>query len=74
LLSSWFSATIFILWVHIKDSVYVSSMPRGLPQLRQRIVEAVAAVHREMLQRVWQELDHRIDVCRVTSGGYVEHL
>jgi hypothetical protein len=32
-------------------------VPRDLRQLRQRIVEAVAAIDRQMLQRVWQELD-----------------
>jgi len=32
-------------------------MPRDLPQLRQRIVEAVAAIDRQILQRVSQELD-----------------
>jgi hypothetical protein len=32
--------------------VYVPPMPRDLPQLRQRIVEAVAAIDRQMLQRV----------------------
>ena len=26
------------------------------------------------MQRVWQELDYRIDICRVTEGGYIEHL
>jgi hypothetical protein len=49
-------------------------MPRDLPQLRQRIVEAVAAIDCQMLQRVWQELDYRIDICRVTKGGHIEHL
>jgi hypothetical protein len=49
-------------------------MPRDLPQLRQRIVEAVAAIDSHMLQRVWQELDYRIDICRVTKGGHIEHL
>ena len=24
--------------------------------------------------RVWQELDYRIDICRVTKGGHIEHL
>jgi hypothetical protein len=24
--------------------------------------------------RVWQELDYRIDICRVTKGGYIEYL
>jgi hypothetical protein len=49
-------------------------MPRDLPQLQQRIVEAVAAIGCETLQRVWQEFDYRIDVCRFTKGGYIEHL
>jgi hypothetical protein len=49
-------------------------MPRDLPELRQRIVEAVAAIDRQMFQRVWQELDYRIDICRVTKGGHIEHL
>jgi hypothetical protein len=39
-----------------------------------RTVEAVAVIDRQMLQRVWQELDYRIDICRVTKGGYMEHL
>jgi hypothetical protein len=49
-------------------------MPRDLTQLRQRIVEAVAAINRRMLQSVWQELDYSIDICRVTKGGHIEHL
>jgi len=27
-----------------------------------------------MLKRVWQEIEYRIDVCRVTRGAYIEHL
>jgi hypothetical protein len=26
------------------------------------------------IARVWQELDYRIDICRVTKGGHIEHL
>jgi hypothetical protein len=26
------------------------------------------------LTRVWQELEYRIDVCRVTRGAHFEHL
>jgi hypothetical protein len=38
-------------------------------------MEAFAAIDRQMLQRVWQELDYRIDICRViTKGGHIEHL
>jgi hypothetical protein len=27
-----------------------------------------------MLMRVWQELEYRIDMCRVTGGAHIEHL
>ena len=28
----------------------------------------------KLFQRVSQELDYRIDVCRVTKGAHIEHL
>jgi len=28
----------------------------------------------DMLQTVWNELDYRVDVCRITKGAHVEHL
>ena len=34
------------------------------------ITAAVKPVTPDMLQRVWSELDYRIDVCRVTSGAH----
>jgi hypothetical protein len=37
-------------------------------------VEAVAAIDRQILQRVWQELDYKFDICLVTKGGHIEHL
>ena len=33
---------------------------------------AVNSVTPDMLQRVWSELDYRIDVCRVTRGRHIE--
>ena len=26
------------------------------------------------LQTVWNELDYRADVCRITKGAHIEHL
>jgi hypothetical protein len=49
-------------------------MPRDLPQLRRSFVEAVAAIDRQMLQRVWQELHYRIDTFCVTKGEHIERL
>jgi hypothetical protein len=58
----------FFLWGYVKDRVYVPPLPRDLPELRLRIMDAVANIDVHMLERVWQELDCRIDVCRVTKG------
>ena len=49
-------------------------MPLDLAELRQRIEHAVAGIAHQMLVRVWQELDYRIHVWRVTNGGHMEHL
>jgi len=27
-----------------------------------------------MLQTVWNELDYRVDVCRITKGAHIERL
>jgi hypothetical protein len=37
-------------------------------------MEAVAAFDCQILQRVWQELDYRIDICCATKGGHTDHL
>jgi hypothetical protein len=51
----------------------IKFLPRDLPQLRQRIVVTVAAIDRQILQRVWKVLNYRIDICRVTKCGHFEH-
>jgi len=35
---------------------------------------AVRRLHADMLQIVWNELDFRVDVCRITKRAHVEHL
>jgi len=35
---------------------------------------AVETIIPDLLIRVWQELDYRFDVCRVTKGAHIEHL
>jgi hypothetical protein len=62
----------FFLWGYVKNKVYVPTLPRDLSELRQRIVAAVDTIDVDMLQRVWKELDYRIDVCRVTRGGHMD--
>jgi hypothetical protein len=38
------------------------------------IIAAVKNIHAPMLTRVWQELEYRMDVCRVTRGVHIEHV
>jgi hypothetical protein len=45
-----------------------------IDDLKRRITEAVAAVTCDMLQRVWEKLDYRFDICRVTRGAHIECL
>jgi hypothetical protein len=42
--------------------------------LKALIIAAVKNIDARTLTRVWQELEYRIDVCRVTSGAHIEHL
>jgi hypothetical protein len=68
----------FIPWPHsvamLKIKFTCPSLPRDLPELQQRIMDIVDTIDVDMLQCVWQELDYRIDVCRVTRGRHMEHL
>jgi len=58
----------------ISCKVFVTPLPRDLADLKAQIIAAVKNIDAPMLMRVWQELEYRIDVCRVTSGANIEHL
>ena len=45
--------------VHHGDMAYIDTIFTLLPHTH---------------QRVWQQLEYRIDVCRVTRGAHIEHL
>jgi transposase len=64
----------FFLWGYVKDKVYVPPLTSDLDELKQRITRAVESINVDMLHRVWNELDYRLDVCRVTRGAHIEHL
>jgi len=38
----------------------------GIPELKVRI--------RTAIETVWNELDYRVDVCRITKSAHIEHL
>ncbi|PNF26251.1 hypothetical protein B7P43_G02649 [Cryptotermes secundus] len=64
----------FFLWGFIKDSVYVPPLSTSIHELRDRIMHALQAITADMLQRVWDESDYRVDVCRVTQHAHIEGL
>ncbi|GFY39944.1 uncharacterized protein TNIN_84641 [Trichonephila inaurata madagascariensis] len=64
----------FFLWGFIKDKVFVPPLPRDLVELRGRIRNEFSAVTREMLVRVWTEIENRLDICRVMKGAHIECL
>jgi len=42
-------------------------------KMKVRIRTAIETITSDMLQ-TWNELDYRVDVCRITKGAHVEHL
>jgi hypothetical protein len=58
----------------VTDNVYIPPMPVDLQELRDRIVNAIALVDVTFLNKLWDELEYRLDVWRITSGSHTEHL
>ena len=54
--------------------VYAPPLPPSILELKVRIRTAVETITADMLQTVWNELDYRVDVCRITKGAHIEHL
>ena len=58
----------------MKNLVHVPPLPANVNDLKQRITTALETVTQDMLQRVWEELGYRLDMCRVSGGAHIEHL
>ena len=54
------------LFIHIGVKI------NDLAHLKARITEAINSVTPDMLGRVWDELEYRLDVCRATNGSHIE--
>jgi hypothetical protein len=64
----------FFLWEFVKDSVYIPPLPMSLKELRDQIMHALQTITVDMLHRVWDEFDYRVDACRMTQGAHIEGL
>jgi hypothetical protein len=58
----------------VKEKVFVPPQHVSIPDLKNRIEGVLATITPDLLIRVWQELDYRLDVCRVTKGAHIENL
>jgi hypothetical protein len=58
-------------WGYVNNYVYMDEN-RDLNHLKARRREAAEQVTRHMLQRVWREVEYRVDICSVTDGAQVE--
>ena len=54
--------------------VYVPPLNASIPELKVRIRTSIETITADMLQTVWNEIDYRVDVCRITKGAHIEHL
>ena len=45
-----------------------------IPELKVKIRTAIETITAGMLQTVWNEIDYRVDVCRITKCAHIEHL
>jgi hypothetical protein len=50
-----------ILWGYTKEQVFVPPLPLDIGELKLRITAAIETVNRNLLQRIWDELDYRQD-------------
>lgn len=64
----------FFVWGYVKDEVFTPPLPTNLPELKARINSVFQQIDRDMLHKVWDELNYRLDVCRITRGAHIEHL
>jgi hypothetical protein len=54
--------------------VFVPPLPLDIDELKLRVTAAIETIGRNMLEREWDKLDYRLNICRVTNGVHIEHL
>jgi hypothetical protein len=70
-LKKFFFRTRDIWCVHHGDTPHINTIFKCL---KARIIAAVKNIDVPMLTHVRQELEYRIDVCRVTRGAHIEYI
>jgi hypothetical protein len=60
--------------VQVSHALLSSLLMLTAHEIRDQITHALQAITADMLHRVWDEFDYRVDVCRVTQGAHIEGL
>jgi hypothetical protein len=47
----------FSFWGFVKDNVYIPTMPGDLQEIRDRIVNTIALVDANLLDKLWNKLE-----------------
>jgi hypothetical protein len=58
----------------VKDLMFLPPLPPTVEEKKEGLMVVASTIDGGMLGRVWDELDYRIDVCRVTVGARIERL
>jgi hypothetical protein len=66
-----FTTLVFFFWDCVSNYVYMYKI-RDPNHLKARTREAAEQTTRDMLHSIWQEVEYRLDICRVTNGGHME--
>ena len=68
------SNTLRFLFVgYVDDIIYVPPLPQQLHDLKEHI-SGVELTNEGMLELVWQEVNYRLDICRVIQFAHIQHL
>jgi hypothetical protein len=63
----------FSSWEFVND-LYIQPMPEDFQELRERVFDAIAVVDTTFLNKLLDELEYPLDVCRILVGSQIEHL
>jgi hypothetical protein len=63
----------FFLWGYLKEKVF-KHRPHTLPELKERIIEEVNAIPREMCERAVQSFRDHLQQCVAANGRQLEDI
>ena len=69
-----FEIAVYVFFYLIEQNSKFFFHTLHIPEMKVRIWTAIETITADMLQTVRNELDYRVDVCRITKGSHTEHL